>query len=413
MAFLYELGIRFYYLLILLVSPFNAKARLWLSGRKNIFKRLRSEIDPDRPLVWFHASSLGEFEQGRPVIEAFRKKNPDFKILLTFFSPSGYEIRKSYPGADYIYYLPLDTRKNARKFINLVKPRWVVFIKYDFWYNFITVLSNRKIEIYLISAKFRSNQTFFRAYGTWYKKLLTHFDHLFVQDQQSVDLLSKINIKNVSLSGDTRFDRVMQIAADSKPISLVEEFIKGRFTIVCGSSWGKDEDLIVRYIDNNNFNPCFIIAPHEIHQGHIRGLQDKIKKKSVLFSEIDLNNITNAEVLIIDNIGMLSSLYKYAQVAYIGGGFGAGIHNILEAAVYGIPVIFGPNFGKFREAIELINEEGAFTFTSYEELENLFNSFQKDKPKLTDASNASKDYVSRNVGATGKILNFLDNNYPK
>jgi 3-deoxy-D-manno-octulosonic-acid transferase len=410
MAILYDLAIRFYYFIILLVSPFNPKARLWLSGRKHLFERLRAEIDPEKPLVWFHASSLGEFEQGRPVIEAFREKRPDVKILLTFFSPSGYEIRKNYQGADYIFYLPLDTRKNAQKFVKLVKPQWVVFIKYDFWYNLLSVLSNKGIGIYLISAKFRSNQAFFKFYGFWYKKLLTYFNHLFVQDQESVNLLLKINIDQVTLTGDTRFDRVVQIAANSKPISSIEKFTAGKFVIVCGSSWGKDEELIARYIENNNFNPSFIIAPHEINTGHIRGLQDRIHKNTILFSEMATGKDSEAEVLIIDNIGMLSSLYRYGQLAYIGGGFGAGIHNILEAAVYGIPVIFGPNYSKFREASELIALGGAFTISTYDGLENLFNTLQKDNDKLRSASTASKLYVNDNVGSTEKILNYLEMN---
>jgi len=408
MAILYELGIYLYYFIILLVSPFNPKARLWLSGRRQLLKRIGDEIDPDKPLVWFHASSLGEFEQGRPVIEAFRKKRPDVKILLTFFSPSGYEIRKSYQGADYIFYLPLDTRRNTRKFLNLIRPQWVVFIKYDFWYNFLNVLSKKRIRTYLISAKFRPDQTFFKQYGIWYRKLLTYFDHLFVQDEISVNLLLKINIKNVTLSGDSRFDRVVQIAADAKPISLIEKFTSGRFVIVCGSSWGKDEELIARYIDNKSNNACFIIAPHEIHSTHIKGLQEKIKKKTILFSELETGKAPDSEVLIIDNIGMLSSLYRYGQLAYIGGGFGAGIHNILEAAVYGIPVIFGPNYTKFREATELIQKGGAFTISSYDELENLLITFQSDRDKLKTASNASRIYVNSNVGSTEIILHYLD-----
>jgi 3-deoxy-D-manno-octulosonic-acid transferase len=412
MAFFYAIAIRLYYLIIFIVTPFNTKARLWISGRKGLLERLAAEIDNDKPLVWFHASSLGEFEQGRPVMESFKKKNPEFKILLTFFSPSGYEVRKNYQGADYICYLPLDTRKNAQKFIDIVNPHWVVFIKYDFWFNFLKVLSKRSIKTYLISAKFRKDQAFFKAYGFWYKKLLSCFDHLFVQDQESVTLLSTIHIENVTLSGDTRFDRVVQIAAKSKPIELVEKLIAGRFTIVCGSTWGKDEDLLARYIDETNLGTSFIIAPHEIHTGHIKTLQEKIKRPTFLYSKLATNNIPEGTVLIIDNIGMLSSLYQYANLAYIGGGFGAGIHNILEAAVYGIPVIFGPNYGKFHEARELINEGGAFSISSYNELEELLNSFQMDENKLAKASDASRIFVTNNVGSTEKILSYLENNLP-
>jgi 3-deoxy-D-manno-octulosonic-acid transferase len=410
MDFIYEISIRLYYLIILLVSPFNPKARLWLSGRRRIFKRLAVVIDKDKPLVWFHASSLGEFEQGRPVMEAFRKKNPEHKILLTFYSPSGYEIRKNYPVADYIFYLPLDTRRNAKKFVRLANPQWVVFIKYDFWYNFLAQLSKRGIRTYLISASFRNNQAFFKPYGFWYKKLLCFFNHLFVQDEQSVRLLSSININNVTLSGDTRFDRVIQIAAESKPIEFVEKFIHGRFTIICGSTWGKDEDLLAQYVNSTNLNTCFIIAPHEIHSSRIRELQDKIHRRSLLLSQFKNDSNTDSEVLIIDNIGMLSSLYRYGQVAYIGGGFGAGIHNILEAAVYGIPVVFGPKYDKFREARELIADGGAFTVSSYNEFEELFLTFQKDNSRLMKASDAARKYVEKNVGSTDKILTYLEMN---
>jgi 3-deoxy-D-manno-octulosonic-acid transferase len=412
MAILYAITIRLYYLIIFIVTPFNSKARLWISGRKGLLGRLAAEIDKDKPLVWFHASSLGEFEQGRPVMESFKKKNPEFKILLTFFSPSGYEVRKNYQGADYICYLPLDTQKNARKFIDIVNPRWVVFIKYDFWFNFLTALSKKGIKTYLISAKFRKDQAFFKPYGFWYKKLLSCFDHFFVQEMESVKLLSMIKLENVTLSGDTRFDRVVQIAAESKPIDLVEKFIAGRFTIVCGSTWGKDEDLLARYIDKTNLGSSFIIAPHEIHIGHIKALQEKINRPTFLYSNLATDNIPEGTVLIINNIGMLSSLYRYAKLAYIGGGFGTGIHNILEAAVYGIPVIFGTNYGKFHEAFELINEGGAFSISSYNELEELLNSFQMDENKLAKASDASKFYVANNKGSTEKILSYLENNLP-
>jgi 3-deoxy-D-manno-octulosonic-acid transferase len=407
MAFLYDIAIRLYYLVIFIVSPFNLKARLWLKGRKHLFKQLQVEIKTNDPIIWFHASSLGEFEQGRPVIEAFKKQMPEYKILLTFFSPSGYEIRKKYPGADYIFYLPLDTRKNARKFIDLVNPQWAVFIKYDFWFNFLNQLSKRGIRTILISARFRQNQSFFKSYGFWYRKTLKCFDHLFVQDQQSIKLLSKIHIDNVTISGDTRFDRVSQIAAESHTIHNAEKFTAGKFSIVCGSTWGKDEDLIARYINESSFGPRFIIAPHEIHQRHIKDLQEKINKQTLLYSEFSKDASTNAEALVIDNIGMLSSLFKYGQIAYIGGGFGAGIHNILEAAVYGIPVIFGPNYQKFLEANELISHGGAFSISSYLELKELFDSFQTDKNKLQIASKAAKQYVINNLGSTEKIIKYL------
>ncbi len=405
----YELIIRFYYLLVLIASSFNPKARKWINGRKQLFKQLKSGIGSEDKIIWFHASSLGEFEQGRPVIEAYKEKKPEYKILLTFFSPSGYEVRKNYEGADYIFYLPLDTQKNVRLFLDIVRPHFAVFIKYDFWFNFLRQLSNRKITTLLISAKFRPSQAFFKAYGFWYRKLLKYFDHLFVQDDQSIQLLSNIHIGNVTKSGDTRFDRVRQIASQSVRIQTIEDFVQGRFTIVCGSTWAKDEELIARYIDEVNREICFIIVPHEVHPSHIKGIQERIKSPATLYSDLLQGTGSKAQVLIIDNIGMLSKLYKYCNIAYIGGGFGAGIHNILEAAVYNVPVIFGPNYQKFREANELITLGGAFSCSSYFELSGLFNSLVEDYAKLSKASEIAGQYIISNLGATDQIVRYLEN----
>lgn len=410
MIFIYNLGIRLYWLIIQFASIFNQKARFWIDGRKNIYKRMESEIEKGAPIAWFHAASLGEFEQGRPLMEAFRKEKPEFKILLTFFSPSGYEIRKNYTGADYIYYLPLDTHRNAKRFLSIVNPALVVFIKYEFWYHYLTQLYKNNIKLILVSAIFRNEQVFFKSYGGWYRKLLKCFTHLFVQDHPSVELLKSIGVINVTYAGDTRFDRVMQIASSSKNIDLVEQFSRNKFCFVFGSTWPQDEDLLTKFINTSSDEYGFIIAPHEIHQSHINNLVQKLTVTCTLYSKAENTDLSNSKVLIIDNIGMLSSLYKYGKIAYIGGGFGAGIHNILEAAVYGMPVVFGPKYQKFREARELIAVRGAISISSFNELNEAFNSFIRDPKNLENTSATAKEYITQNLGATDTIINFLKHN---
>jgi 3-deoxy-D-manno-octulosonic-acid transferase len=407
MVIFYNLGIFLYRIIVWLVSPFNEKAKLWIEGRKHLFSRIKSEIDNKSPIAWFHAASLGEFEQGRPLIEALKKEKPEFKIALTFFSPSGYEVRKNYSGADYIWYLPLDTRKNARKFLEIVNPSIVIFIKYEFWYHYLYQLKKKKTTLILISAIFRSDQVFFKWYGIWYRKMLYHFSHIFVQDNHSVDLLKSIRISNVTQTGDTRFDRVAQIAESSKEIELAKLFSDKKFTFVFGSTWEPDEDLLLKYVNESDENARFIIAPHEIGLSHIRNIIQKLKISHVLFTEADKKNVTNSRVLIIDNIGMLSTLYKYGNLAYIGGGFGTGIHNILEAAVFGMPALFGPKYHKFSEARELIADGGAFSIKDYEELKTVFDNFLNDEKQLKTTSDISKNFVRKNLGATNKILDYL------
>jgi 3-deoxy-D-manno-octulosonic-acid transferase len=407
MIIFYNLGIRLYWLFISFASLFNEKARLWINGRKNIFSRIESEVEKNSNIVWFHAASLGEFEQGRPLMEAYRKRNPDTKILLTFFSPSGYEIRKNYNGADYIYYLPLDTPRNAKRFISLVNPSMVIFIKYEFWYHYLNQIKKNNIKLYLVCGIFREDQVFFKSYGNWYRKILTFFTHLFIQDLESIDLLKSININNVSFAGDTRFDRVAQIATVSKDIETALKFSNNKFCFVFGSTWPQDEEILAKYINSSPENYGFIIAPHEIHQSHIAELIQKLTVPYTLYSTAENTDLSKSKVLIIDNIGMLSSLYKYGKVAYIGGGFGAGIHNILEAAVYGMPVVFGPKFQKFREAKELIQFQAANSVISYEQLNAIFDNYAKKPELLAVASNAAKTYISKNLGATDIILNFL------
>jgi 3-deoxy-D-manno-octulosonic-acid transferase len=363
-----------------------------------------SEFDP---VVWFHASSLGEFEQGRPIIEAYRKEYPESKILLTFYSPSGFDIRKDYIGADYIFYLPLDTKKNAREFLRIAHPYRVIFIKYEFWFNFLREINRSKTELLLISSIFRPNQIFFKRYGRWFRKMLGFINHIFVQDGSSFNLLQNIDIDHVTIAGDTRFDRVSEIASSSKKIEIAERFSKGYYTYICGSTWDKDEDILCSYINQSTQGVRFIVAPHEISEAHISGLRKKIDRKVALYSQADSETFEKINVLIIDNIGLLSSIYKYGKVAYIGGGFGVGIHNILEAAVYGMPVVFGPNFQKFREAVELVKDGGAFPISSYEELKELFDNFRENEKSLNKAAEATKTFVNLNIGATEVIMKYL------
>ena len=406
MKLLYRIILDLYFLIIVFSSLFNKKARTWLVGRVNIFGQISRKIRPDEKIIWFHCASLGEFEQGRPVIERIRELRKDWKVLITFFSPSGYEIRKDYPQADYVFYLPLDFKRNARKFINLVNPAVAVFIKYEFWYNYISELDRRGIPVYGISTVFRDGQLFFRWYGKPYKKILFHFTHFFVQDEHSRELLEGIGYHNVTVAGDTRFDRVSCIASRAADIPVANNFAGEQWVVVAGSTWKEDEDLLIPLI-NTAPGLRWIIAPHEIHEGHLERLEKSIKRPAIRFSAATRQPVNNQEVLIIDNVGMLSSLYRYGKIAYIGGGFGRGIHNILEAAVYGIPVLFGPNYKKFREALDLISLGGAFPVHNSVEIFSVIKRFIDDNQILVTSGNVCMNYVNNSVGATAKIVEKL------
>lgn len=405
MHFFYNLSILFYRLLVSIASIFNPKARLWIKGRQNIFQTIQSKIqDNNSKIIWFHCASLGEFEQGRPVIEKIKETYSDYKILLTFFSPSGYEIRKNYNKADYIFYLPIDTPSNAKKFIKTIKPSAAFFIKYEFWYNYLSELKKQNIPTFLISGIFRENHYFFKPYASWFRKQLNNFDYFFVQNKTSQNLLNSIGIKNVTISGDTRFDRVFQIAKQVNEIEIVRLFCESKKTIIAGSTWEKDEKIISAF-DFSNYK--LIIAPHEIGGNHISSIETLFKsKKTIRYSSATIESIQQYEILIIDNIGMLSSLYQYGAIAYIGGGFGAGIHNILEPATFGLPVIFGPNYSKFTEAKELIKLGGAFSINSEIEFKKSIEIISSEN-KLSEASSISKNYVKQNIGATDSILNSI------
>lgn len=407
MPFLYNIGIYLYYISILLASIFNKKAKKWIKGRKNIFHQLRQNIDPSQKIIWFHAASLGEFEQGRPVIESFNKKYPEYKIMLTFFSPSGYEIRKDYEQADYVFYLPIDLKKNAKKFIQIVNPIIVVFIKYEFWFNYINELNKNNIPIFIISAIFRKEQHFFRWYGKWFRLMLGKITYLFVQNHSSYELLKSIHIKNVIISGDTRFDRVFTIAQQTKTFPLVQKFAGQHKVLLAGSTWPPDESLINHlFSESQSFK--LIIAPHEVHEERIRSIQKLFSsKKIVRFSETDEKNIDSADILIIDQIGILSGLYQYCDIAHIGGGFGKGIHNILEAATFGKPVIFGPNFQKFKEAVDLVALGGGFTISNETNLSSVFSKLIASEQYYNAVSVTCKNFIEKNRGATDRILEKL------
>ena len=403
MKILYSIGIYIYGAFIFIASLFNEKARLLRAGQQNALKLLKERVDPNGCYVWFHAASLGEFEQGRPVIEQLKRDQPTTKILLTFFSPSGYEVRKNYTGADIVSYLPLDTPGNARSFVNMVKPSKVIFIKYEFWPNYLRALKDTNVPVFSISAIFRPEQVFFKGYGKWYLGLLRTFSHIFVQDKVSLDLLEKHQINNASVCGDTRFDRVYDLFRQAKQLPLIEEFVKNApEVIVAGSTWPKDEKLLVSYLKQHP-DVKLVLVPHEVHASHISGISGLLDGRFVRYSEATSDNVKTTNCLVVDVIGVLSSIYRYANVAYIGGGFGVGIHNTLEAAVYGIPVVFGPNHLKFREARELIAIGGAFSVSDYVSLEAQFDRLLKDK----EAGKIAGEYVKQKTGATSQICKII------
>ena len=404
MSLLYAIGIRLYWLVAHIVSPWNRKAKLWLRGRQHWSEHLEEALDRNEKVIWFHCASLGEFEQGRPVIEGIRERMPDRKILLTFFSPSGYEKRKDYPGADYVMYLPLDTRRNALRMLDLLSLEMAIFIKYEFWYHFLKQLKAKGVPVYLASGKFRSGQLFFRWYGTWYRRFLKLFTHIFVQNKESEKLLADIHCMNVSVAGDTRFDRVHELQQGKFTHPAMENFGLGSQIIVAGSTWEKDEQLLASVYRELSDQVYWIIAPHELSERHIRSLQDRFPG-SVRYTELEEEVPKGCRVILVDTIGKLSYLYRFGILAYIGGGFGKGIHNILEAATYGLPVIFGPEHARFLEALELSALGGAFPIGTETEL--LFTIRQQlENPKLLKTSSQiAANFVSKRVGATSLILN--------
>lgn len=404
---MYELFIILYNIGVWVASFFSRKVRAMWKGEHRTFRVLREKIDPNAMYIWFHAASLGEFEQGRPIMEAIRREHPGYKILLTFFSPSGYEVRKNYDGADVVVYLPIDTKRNASRFLRLTNPVMAFFIKYEFWSNYLHMLKERHVPTFSVSSIFRPNQIFFRAYGKGYGKVLDCFTHFFVQNEESRDLLKSIGIDCVSVTGDTRFDRVLQIRDAGKSLSIVENFVGGTaedrpHVFIAGSSWPPDEDIFIRYF-NEHRDWKLIIAPHVIGDDHMKQILGKLERKTVRYTEATTENVVGAECLIIDCFGLLSSIYRYADVTYVGGGFGVGIHNVLEAAVWGKPVIFGPNNKNFQEAQGLLKAGGGFEITSYDDFVGVMRKLADDKA-LEQSRERAGGFVESLAGATRQIM---------
>jgi 3-deoxy-D-manno-octulosonic-acid transferase len=403
MRILYDIGIGLYYLAALMISPWNRKAKQWIGGRRGWRKPLEKAFQPGDRVVWVHCASLGEFEQGRPVIETIKERCPDRKILLSFFSPSGYEKRKDYPLADHVMYLPLDTPRNARKLIDSVPLEMVLFIKYEFWFHFLTRLGKKGVPVYLVSGIFRPDQVFFRWYGGWYRRFLNTFTHIFVQQEPSLRLLKEHGFDRVSVAGDTRFDRVMQLAQSGYSHPALEAFAANSRVIVAGSTWEPDEQLLEEAYNELPSDLKWIIAPHELSASHLEKLQKRFPE-NLLFTGMGSEIPARVRVIIVDTIGHLSQLYRYGTLAYIGGGFGKGIHNILEAATFGLPVIFGPNFRKFSEAVELSELGGAFIVSGTAELLSTVHQQLGNPDLLKTTSERASNYVSERLGATSKIV---------
>ena len=403
---MYHIAIYLYLVGVAILSLFNRKVKKMWKGEREAVKTLREKVDPNAKYIWFHAASLGEFEQGRPLIEYIRKHYPSYKILLTFFSPSGYEVRKDYEHADIVCYLPLDTVFNAQRFLNAIRPSIVFFIKYEFWYNYLHILKKRNIPVYSVSSIFRPNQIFFRWYAYNYRKVLKCFTHFFVQNEKSKELLSTIGIYNVDVVGDTRFDRVLDIKEQAKDLSLVQAFIANKPTFVAGSSWAPDEQIFIKYF-NEHPNWKLIIAPHVVNKEHIDSIKAQVSGRVVLYSEASKADVETADCMIIDCYGLLSSIYRYGNIAYVGGGFGVGIHNVLEAAVWNIPVIFGPNNRNFMEARNLIAASGGFEISSYANFEALMQHFSQSPAFLEQSGNNAGQFVKDFTGATTRVLSHI------
>jgi 3-deoxy-D-manno-octulosonic-acid transferase len=433
MSFIYNLIIKTYQMSLAMAAPFHEKAAKMLSGRKGVFDQITTDFPTNVPenfttntqlVAWFHCASLGEFEQGRTLIEAFRKKYPSYKIVLTFFSPSGYEVRKNYEFANAVYYLPFDGAENAKKWFDLIKPSIIFFVKYEFWYYYLHEAKKRNIITISFSAIFRENQVFFKSYSKFYQNILRCFTHIFVQNQNSLNLLQSIDLQQVTIAGDTRFDRVIEIAKQAKKFPIIEEFKQQNFLLMIGSSWADDIAVLAPFINQFDKKLKIVIAPHEISENNLQNIENSLKTKKVIrYSQISVaadfspQNVldcglksaaTDADILIIDNIGMLSSLYAYADVAFVGGGYGDGLHNILEAAVFGVPVLFGnKKYHKFQEAIDLLALQGAFSIQNSEELQAIFSKIYTNITYRKAISTICHDYVQSNQGGTEKIMSFL------
>ncbi|MEL1253253.1 glycosyltransferase N-terminal domain-containing protein [Flavobacterium sp. DGU38] len=409
MLYLYNLLVIIAGFFLKIAAFFSPKMKLFVNGRKNVFAILKEKIKPEDKTIWFHSASLGEYEQGLPVIEKIKEKYPTHKIIVTFFSPSGYEVRKNNNIADVTIYLPLDTKSNAKEFLKLAHPELAFFIKYEFWLNYLEELKKQKTPVYLISGIFRDNQMFFKWYGGFYRKALKTFTYFFVQNEDSKNKIKSIGFHNVIVSGDTRFDRVNAILERDNSLSFIETFKNNHPLIVIGSSWPKDETLLTEYINQAPSSVKFIIAPHNIKPDQIESLKNAITKKTILFSEKEHKALAEYSVFIIDTVGLLTKIYSYGTIAYVGGGFGnPGIHNILEPATFGIPIVIGPNYSKFAEAIELVNLKGCMVISNREELKQTFDRLLSDENYLREKGEICRLYIQNNKGATNTIIKSIN-----
>lgn len=402
---MYTIAIRLYAFIIWVASFFSEKAKLWINGRTKIFEQLKGHIPTNQFVIWIHCASLGEFEQGRPLIEAIKEKSPNSFILLTFFSPSGYEIRKDYELADFICYLPADTKKNAKQFIQIVQPSVAIFVKYEFWKNYLQALKTQKVPAFLISAIFHPKQPFFgKWYSSFFQSILQNFDYIFVQNQRSARLLQSINIENYEIAGDTRIDRVIQLAEKKIEFPVIEAFKGKSKLLICGSTWQPDEAILAAFINQTETNWKYIFAPHDISESHIQQIEARLNVASIRYSSVQKeSNLSEYQVLIIDSIGILSQIYRYGTIAYIGGGFGVGIHNTLEPAAFHLPIVIGPKYQKFEEANHLVKHRGIFVIESLDDFKLVFKTLQQQE-NYNEASKAVKTYIDSNQGATDRVM---------
>ena len=409
MNFIYNCIVNIVAFFLLIISLFSRKIKLFVSGRKETYSKL-SILKKEKKLIWFHVASLGEFEQGRPIIEKIKKQHTQYKILLTFFSPSGYEICKNYTFADVVCYLPLDSKKNVDSFFELVKPNLAIFIKYEFWPNFLNGLKKRQITTILVSGIFRKNQIFFKNYGGWMRGHLSAFSHFFVQNKDSKILIESIGLNNITISGDTRFDRVYQVLRQDNYLDFISEFKNDKYTIVAGSTWKEDEKLLVNYINNYaSDDEKFIIAPHNINKKDILELQKSIDKKTILFSEKDGVNLSKYNVFIINTVGILAKIYSSADVVYVGGGFTkSGVHNVLEPATFGIPIVIGTEYKKYKEVVDLVFLSGCKVISNEKEFSTIFTKLKSEREFREKLGAVNQKYVRESVGATDKIMNYMN-----
>ena len=409
MNIIYNLFISLYGTALTIASSFNPKAKSWKNGRKGWKNKMKQAISPEDKIIWMHCSSLGEFEQGRPVMEKIKSEFPDHKFAVSFFSPSGYEIRKNYEGADYIFYLPLDTPKNAKRLVKLLHPECLILVKYEYWYNLLNRLFKKEIPVIVISAVIKEDNLFFRPIGSWFRKRIATINHFFVQDDDSKNLLESIGIEQATVSGDTRFDRVKEILASEPQLKFVEKFKGNSKLIVAGSTWPDDDEILVSFINEKLPDDWKVIfAPHNIHEKEIKSLVEKIQKKTAIYTQSDENQIENAQILIVNTIGVLTQIYAYSDISYVGGGFTkTGVHNTLEPAVFGVPVIFGPNYENYFEAIDLLETEGAVRFIDQYDFDTKMSELIENKTERKRRGKAASNYIQQKPNSTEFIINYL------